>query len=132
MKLSWRDIFTSIIVVGGGLIVWSKYYNYNWPLIGSWRNATAVLSLAFLIFYFFTNFDFNNFSVANTLEMILGAIAIVLAVWGITVTSSIAFYYLSLTFGIVWLIDILRHLRHSLMESGHSSSGNTTNIAPLH
>ncbi len=131
MKLSWRDIVTTLLVVGGGTLVWAKYYSYSWAMIGSWRSATAVIALGGLLLFAFTNFDFNNFSIANVLEMILGGAALVLAVWGMTVVNHAVFYSLAATLGLTWLVDIARHIRHSAIESGTQGSS-TSHAAPVH
>lgn len=131
MKLSWRDIITSLLVIGGGAIVWAKYYSYSWAMVGSWRSATAIIALGGVLLFAFTNFDFNNFSIANVIEMILGGAGLVLAVWGMTVVSHAVFYSLAATLGVTWLIDIARHVRHTAVEGGTQGSS-TTHAAPVH
>ncbi len=131
MKLSWRDIVTTLLAVGGVAIVWAKYYSFSWAMLGSWRSTTTIMALAGLLLFAFTNFDFNNYSIANVAEMVLGGIALVLAIWGMTVVNHAVFYSLATTLGITWLIDIARHIRHSTIQSGTQGSS-TTHAAPVH
>ena len=124
MKLSWKDIVTTLVALGGGAIVYAKFYSYSWAVIGSWRSSVAVLVLAGLIMFAFSSFNFANRSILNVTEMVLGFAAIVLAIVGMLVTSHFVFYTLAIVLGVFWLSDTARHARHSWI--GEESEGTTT------
>jgi len=132
MKLSWKDMISALIVLAGGAIVYAKYYNYNWAVVGSWRSAALVLALGGVLLFALSSFDFTNRSILNVTEMILGTAAIVLAVWGVIVASQAVFYSLAIVLGVTWLIDVARHARHSWI--GNEGMGTTTfhHHAPVH
>ena len=123
MKLSWRDVATTLLAVFGGAIAYAKFYDYSWATIGSWRGATAVMALTGLIMFAVSGFDFSNRSILNEGEMFLGVVAIGLAVAGVIITSQPLFYTLAGTLGVLWLVDTARHVRHSLMHDESSAYG---------
>jgi len=118
MKLTWRDLVTTLLAIAGGAVVYAKYYNYSWAVIGSWRSAVAVLAAIGILMFAFSAFDFANRSILNVGEMVLGIVAIGLAITGLFVASSQIFYSLAIVLGVLWLVDTARHVRHSLMGSG--------------
>jgi hypothetical protein len=120
MKLTWKDVITTLIVIGGGAVVYAKYYNYSWAVVGSWRSAVAVLALGGILMFAFSSFNFANRSTLNVGEMVVGALAIVLAVVGMIVTRQSLFYSLAVVLGVFWLVDTARHVRHSVI--GHGST----------
>jgi hypothetical protein len=124
MKLSQRDIVTTILALAGGAVVYAEYYNYSWALIGSWRSAVAVLAGIGVLMFAFSAFDYTNRSILNIGEMILGAIAIGLALAGMIAISSAIFYSLAAVLGVLWLVDTARHARHSWI--GDEGMGTTT------
>lgn len=128
MKLSWRDLINTALAIFGGAIVYAKFYDYSWAVIGSWRSAVAVIGITGLVMALLSGFDLANYSILNIVEMILGAAAIVLGVWGVLVASSVIFYALAGTLGALWLIDTARHAYHSL--SGASTT--TYHHQPVH
>lgn len=118
MKLSWKDLVTTLVTLAIAAVVYAKFYDYSWAVIGSWRSAVAVLALGGVLMFAFSSFDFANWSILNIGEMMFGAIAIGLAVTGIAATSEPIFYILAVTLGILWLVDTARHIRHSLLHDG--------------
>ena len=127
MKLSWRDTVNTLLALAGGAIVYAKFYDYSWAMIGSWRTATAILAVIGLLMVAFSAFDTRNYSILNIGEMLVGALAVGLAVVGMIVTSSPVFYSLAIALGTLWLVDTARHVRHSWM-----SGGSTHHPAPVH
>ncbi len=121
MKLSWRDMVTTAFMLAGGAIVYAKFYEYSWAVIGSWRSAVAVIAAAGLGMFLFSRFDFSNFSILNIVEMLVGFLAIGAALAGMLVTSELAFYSLAVALGVLWLLDTARHLRHSMIDEGTTS-----------
>jgi hypothetical protein len=115
MKFSWKDVMTTILAVFGAAIVYAKFYNFSWGVIGSWRSAVLVLAAASIVLFAFSSFDFSNLSILNIGEMVLGIAALILAIVGTFVTSQFAFYSLAVVMGVFWLLDIARHARHSLV-----------------
>lgn len=124
MKLSWKDIVTTLLAVLGGVIVYAKFYNYSWAIIGSWQSATAVLAGIGVLMFAFSAFDFANHSILNVGEMFLGLIAIGLALTGMLFVSEPIFYALAGTIGLLWLVDTARHARHTWI--GDEGMGTTT------
>jgi|SRR3989344_6920648 len=124
MKLSWRDFVTALLAIAGGAIVYAKFYNYSWAVIGSWRSAVAVLAGIGVLMFAFSAFNFANHSILNIGEMLVGLIAIGLALTGMIATSSPIFYILAVTLGVLWLVDTTRHARHSWI--GDEGVGTTT------
>lgn len=120
MKLSWRDTVSTLLVVVGGVVVWAKYLDYSWAILGSWRSATAVLAVIGVLMFAVSTFDFKNYSILNLSEMVLGAVAVGLAMTGMIFTSEPIFYTLAAIIGIVWAVDTARRARHSLMNGGTS------------
>jgi hypothetical protein len=119
MKLSWRDVVATLVAIGGGSIVYAKHYGYSWATIGSWRSAVAALALVGLVMFAFSSFDFANRSILNLTEMVLGSLAVVLAVIGVIMTSKFVFYSLAAVLGVAWLINTARHARHSIVDHEH-------------
>jgi len=121
MKLTWRDIVTAALAVAGGAVVYAKFYDYSWAMIGSWRSSVAVLAIAGLAMFAFSGFDFANRSILNIGEIFLGIVAIGLALTGMVVASEPVFYSFAAILGILWLVDTARHARHSLLHEGTTS-----------
>jgi len=116
MRLSWRDFVTTVLAISGGAIVYAKFYEYSWAMIGSWRSAAAMLTGIGLLMVIFSAFDVSNGSVLNMGEMLAGIFALLIALIGISVTSSPVFYILATTLGVMWFVDTSRHVRHSLLD----------------
>ncbi len=117
MKLKWQDLITTLLVIVGGVIVYAKFYSYNWAIIGSWRSATTLLLIVGFLMFLFSRFNFANLSILNVSEMVLGVVAILMAVWGIFVVNHFVFYGLATVLGVLWLIDTARHARHGTISS---------------
>lgn len=124
MKLSWRDFATTLLAVAGGAVVYAKFYDYSWAVIDSWRSAVAVLAGIGVLMFAFSAFDFANRSLLNIGEMVVGIVAIGLAITGMIATSSPVFYGLAVTLGVLWLVHTARHARHSWI--GDEGAGTTT------
>jgi hypothetical protein len=114
MKLTWKDIVTTLLAAGGAALVWAKFYEYNWAVVGSWRSAVAVLAGLGLGMCIFSNYQAEFRNRVDTGEMVLGIAAAVMAVVGMVVTSSIIFYALAGVIGTLWLVSTFRHVWHSL------------------
>ena len=124
MKLSWKDVINTLLAIGGGAIVYAKFYSYSWAMVGSWRSSVAALAIIALLMFAFSSFNFSNRSILNVTEMVLGSVAVVLAVIGVFMTSQFVFYSLASVVGLAWLIDTARHARHSWI--GDEGYGTTT------
>lgn len=114
MKLSWRDIITTLLALAGGAIVYAVFYDYTWNLIDSLRSAVAILAVIGVAMFAFSDFDFSNRSILNVTEMILGLTVVGLAIAGMLITSEALFYITAATIGTVWLVDTARHVYHSM------------------
>lgn len=124
MKLSWKDFVTTLLAVAGGAVVYAKFYDYSWAGIGSWRSAVAALALTGILMFAFSSFNFANHSILNVSEMLLGVVAVGLALTGMIATSEPIFYILAVFLGVSWLVDTARHARHSWI--GDEGAGTTT------
>jgi hypothetical protein len=129
MKLSWRDLINTMLVVAGGSIVYAKYYNYSWAGLGSWWGAVAWLAIIGLVMFALSSFNFVNRSILNIGEMILGVLAVILAIVGVIMTSQFVFYSLAVVLGVVWVVDTARHARHSIIGGGTTTYHHA---APVH
>jgi hypothetical protein len=118
MKISWKDAMTTLFALVGGAVVYAKFYSFSWAMVGSWRSAVALLILAGILMFAFSSFDFDNYSILNVSEMVMGLAAIVLAIIGVIVVSQTIFYTLAVVLGVFWLADTARHVRHSII--GHT------------
>jgi hypothetical protein len=119
MKLTWKDMITTLLVIGGGAIVYAKYYSYDWRWIGdSWQKSVAALAVIGLLMFVFSSFNFANRSILNIGEMVLGFAAAVLMIVGVLVTSQPVFYGLAAVLGVLWLVDTARHVRHNIIGAG--------------
>ena len=127
MKLSWQDGVTTALALFGGTLVYAKYYEYNWAVIGSWRSAGMVLAGTGLLMFLFSRFNVNDDSWLNIGEMLLSVFGLALAVSTIFVTTSWVFYTLAAVIGTTWLVDTLRKAYQSLGESG-----STHHPSPVH
>lgn len=116
MKLSWRDFVTTLLAVAGGAVVYAKFYEFPWAVIGSWRSAVAVLAGIGVLGLALSAFSFANRSALNVGQMLLIGAALVLAIIGMAVTSSAIFYILATILGILWLVNTTRHAWHSWVE----------------
>lgn len=123
MKLTWRDIVTTLIVIGGAIVVYAMYNNYSWMGLENWRDGIAAITVGGLIILLLSNFDFSNRSTLNVSEIVVGAIAVILAIAGILIGTQSFFFSLSLVVGILWALDTARHIRHSWLDRDtHGSS----------
>jgi len=132
MKLSWRDLVTTLLVVSGGAIVYAKFYDYSWAVLGSWRSATAVLAGIGVLMFAFSAFEFKNYSILNLSEMLLGAIAAGLAITGMLFASEPIFYVLAAMLGMLWLVHTARHFRHSWIGDEGFGTNTFHHHAPAH
>lgn len=122
MKLTWRDIITTLLALTGGAVVYAKFYQYSWALIGSWRSAVMALAAVGLAMLLVTGFDTENQSWLNIGEMIFGIIAAGLIITGVFVASSFVFYSLTIILGALYAVSTARHIRHSILHDGTTSS----------
>ncbi len=127
MRLSWRDIVTTALAIFGGVIVYAKFFDFNWAIIDNWRNSVAVLAITGLAMFVASGFNFANYSILNITEMVLGLAAIVVAVWGIVAVSAPLFYVLAGVLAALWVVDTARHVYHSV--EGEST---TLHHLPIH
>jgi hypothetical protein len=121
MKLSWKDAMTTAMALLGGAVVYAKFYDFSWAVIGSWRSSVAIMALVGIGMFAFSTFDFANRSILNIGEMVLGLAAIALAVTGVFMASEFVFYSLAAVLGVLWLVDTARHARHSMRHEDTTS-----------
>lgn len=118
-KLSWRDLITTLLAIAGGVLVFAKFENYSWAVIGSWRSAVAVLGVLGIALCLTAAGDLENKSWLNRGEIVLSLIAAGLAVVGVIVSSAFFFYATAITLGVLWLVSTARHIYHSIEEPTH-------------
>ncbi len=118
MKLSWRDAINTLMLIAVGAIVYARHYSYSWTGIGTWQSSVAWLAIIGLVMFAFSSFDFANRSILNIGEMVFGSAAIILAVIGVLTASGPVFYSLAAVLGVLWLVNVARHVRHSVIGSG--------------
>ncbi len=112
MKLSRRDVVTPIVALFGAVVVFAKLQSYSWWLIGSWRGALGVISVLGLIVAVFYAVDWvRNETMAPLGEMLLWGAAAVIAVAGMSVTTTKAeFVWAASLIGVAWLAQLSAHV----------------------
>ena len=117
MKLSWRDFFTAVFGLFGAAIVVAKIFDYSWIVISdSWRSAIAVLGITGLIMAIINGFDTESRSIVSTAEIALAIAAVGVGIAGLFVASATFFYVLAGLIGGLWLLEVSRHVWHSVMD----------------
>jgi hypothetical protein len=124
-KLTTKDLVTTIALAIGGAIVYAKYYNFSWAVVGSWRSATVVIAGLGAVIFGLSSYDFAKQAGLNLVKSLLAIVAFVFAIIGSTTVREYAFYGLAITAGVAWLIDFIPHLMNSLDE-GLTESDSTT------
>ena len=109
MKLSWRDLFTSLIaiIVGVGLV--AGILNYDWSVFGTWKGAVGTMGILGLFMIIFDEADFFRMNVWGTLEGLLALAGIGLVIAGLIVASKVLFVALAAVILAFWLVSLARH-----------------------
>lgn len=119
MKLSWRDVLSSLFVVAGGAVVYAKIQEYSWWLIGdSWRWSTVVVALlglaAFLAATYRAREEGTKRNLFDDVDIGIGLIAAGVAAAGVIFASEFLFYTFAAIAGALWLTAMARRLTHTI------------------
>lgn len=112
MKLSWRDVLTSILAIAGAIVVFAKLQSYSWWLIGSWRSALAVvgaIGFAILLVNILELLQMEDVATFAELSLWLITATIVIASLVITTTKG-EFIVSAAAIGLSWFVELVSHL----------------------
>jgi hypothetical protein len=120
MKMISRDIISTILAVGGGVIVFAKLNAYSWWSLGSWTSVLGVLAVigaAILL----TN-------IQELAEMSDGAAVMEFLAWLAAVTVTIPslaavttraeFIWSGAMIGLAWAVQTTRHAWRATRHRG--------------
>ncbi len=109
MKLSWKDILTTLFAIVVGVALYAKIREYDWAFIGSWRTAIASTGVLGLLMATFDEEDFTHFNAWGAIEWILAAAGVGLVVAGLIVASKVLFVILAADVLVLWATSVTRH-----------------------
>jgi len=109
MKLSWKDITTTLIAIVVAVALFAKIKEYNWQFIGSWRTAIGSVGFLGLLMATFDEEDFTHFNAWGVIEWTLAVAAIGLVVAGLIVASKVLVVLLAADVLALWFTSIVRH-----------------------
>ena len=109
MKLSFKDVATTIvaIVVAVGLV--AKLRSYDWAFIGSWKGAVGTLGILGFLMLLFDEADFLRFNSWGMFEGLFALVGAGLLVAGLLVASKLLFVLLAADILAFWLTSLARH-----------------------
>lgn len=124
MRLTWRDLVSTVLVVVGLVLALSVMEGWNWPLLGGVREGIIALTVvgfgAHLLgeprdrFYWTDPF--------GLVTMLIVAAAMGIAIVGGLITGSVQFLLLlMLVTPMLWAIATFRHV-----VEGHTPTGHVT------
>ena len=126
MKLSWRDIVTTLLLAMGSVILYAKLQDYSWWLVGTWRGTVAALGVLGVAMCITAAGDPENRSILNRLETYLGFFAGIGIIAGLITGWQWIGLTLAATIGFLWLVSTVRHTRRSVLHietpAGHSGA----------
>ena len=111
MSLGWKDAAATVLTAGAIVVTYAKVKGFDWPLLGSWRMASAVLlviGLGTCILIGSDSIPAKN--VWTTSASILGGLAFLLAVANLLFNNQVVFLTLASDIVILWAITTLHHL----------------------
>lgn len=109
MKLSWRDLFTTIIAAAVVVILVAKLRSYDWTFLDSWKSAVGVLGVFGGLMAIFDESDFTRLNTWSAIEGILVLAGIGLVIAGLLVASKALFVILAAVILAFWLTSVTRH-----------------------
>ena len=109
MKLTWRDIFTTLISIAVAVVLVAKLRSYDWAFIGSWPGAVGTLGVLGGLMAIFDEADFLRLNTWGAVEGLFTLVGIGLLVAGLLVASKALFVLLAADILVFWLASISRH-----------------------
>lgn len=109
MKLSWRDLFSTLIVILVAVVLIAKLRSYDWAFLGSYKGAIGVMGVLGALMLISDEADFARFNNWGVLEGILALAGIGLVVAGLLVESKALFVILAIDILAFWLVSVSRH-----------------------
>ena len=120
MKLTWRDGVTTVLAGAVLAVAFAVSGSWGWPLLGSYRAgvvALVVLAVPMCLIggsAFWDSVAFRHPSLAMrdpflAAAMLLGAVAMVVVIGGLTYATEAWFVALASLIGVLWLIATTRH-----------------------
>ena len=110
MSLTWRDGIGTLLVGSTGVVAYARAKTFDWPLLHSWRMATAVLLVVGL-----ASCTIIGSGVVPTKDIwtksasVLGGTAFVLALVGLIANSKWAFFGLAANIIALWVLTTTHH-----------------------
>lgn len=109
MKLSWKDVVTTLLAIIVGVALVAKIREYNWAFIGSWRTAIGSMGVLGLILATVDEEDFTHFNAWGIVEWTLAIAGIGLFVAGMIVASKVLFVIFAADVLALWVASVIRH-----------------------
>lgn len=109
MKLSWKDILTTLLAIVVGVALFAKIKEYDWAFIGSWRTAIGSLGFLGLLMATIDEEDFTHFNAWGAVEWIFAVGAVGLVIAGLIVSSKVLVVALAADLLALWGATIIRH-----------------------
>jgi len=112
MRLTWRDIVATLLVVVCGLIFFAVTDAWGWPLLTSYHAGSAALLAVGLAACVVGGSNIETFSTKD--PMLLGAstigfFALAVGIYGIVSGSETAFAILAATTVMLWAVATIHH-----------------------
>jgi hypothetical protein len=114
MKLSWKDIATTVLAIAIAVLMVAKLRSYNWDfwgagLLDTWKSAAATIGVLGLGVLGFAAYDVDSNSNWTLFEVVLGLAVIGLMVTGLMMTSRLVFVALGAVSLVLWAVSTSRH-----------------------
>lgn len=109
MKLSWRDLFTTIFAIAIAVVLVAKLRSYDWRFLETWKSAVGVLGVGGLLMVLFDEADFTKLNYWSAFEGLIVLTGIGLFTAGLLVASKTLFVILAADIFVFWLASVTRH-----------------------
>ena len=109
MKLSWRDLLTTIFLAAAALVLVAKLRNYDWDFMSTWKSAIGAMAVIGGFMVVFDEADFTKLNYWSAVEGVLVLSGIGLMIAGLLVASKALFIILGANILAFWLISVTRH-----------------------
>lgn len=109
MKMSWRDIFSTIFAIAVAVVLTAKLRSYDWAFLGSWKGAIGALGVLGLMALLVDESDFSRLNTWGALEGVVALVGVGFLVAGLIVASKTMFVALAISILTFWFLSLLRH-----------------------
>ncbi len=119
MKLTWKDLTATVLAAAAVAVFLAVTRSWDWPLLGSYRmgivalliigQGSCVLGGSADAISSLTDRTAHAVRAADIVAIVLGGLALVLAVIGLFVGTRAPFVALVVDILILWVVSTLRH-----------------------